>query len=124
MVKTIPGGAKNTSPLTHRHDVSTDNVVTDTSRKRSSELRAEDQLVINDKGTQASTASRTLEDLKLALARGQVRLIDAQAYTQDALKKVGVQTYPLEFDVTVPWGQFRTRVEAFLETLTGLEELF
>jgi len=43
---------------------------------------------------------------------------------RDALKSVGVQTYPLEFDVTVPWGQFRTRVEAFLETLTGLEELF
>jgi len=43
---------------------------------------------------------------------------------KDALGKVGVQTYPLEFDVTVPWGQFRTRVEAFLETLTGLEELF
>jgi benzoyl-CoA reductase subunit C len=43
---------------------------------------------------------------------------------KDALKQVGVQTYPLEFDVTVPWGQFRTRVEAFLETLTGLEELF
>ncbi|UCE28755.1 MAG: 2-hydroxyacyl-CoA dehydratase [Candidatus Bathyarchaeota archaeon] len=43
---------------------------------------------------------------------------------KEALKKVGVQTYPLEFDVTVPWGQFRTRVEAFLETLTGLEELF
>jgi len=43
---------------------------------------------------------------------------------RDALKSVGVDTYPLEFDVTVPWGQFRTRVEAFLETLTGLEELF
>jgi len=43
---------------------------------------------------------------------------------KDALAQIGVQTYPLEFDVTVPWGQFRTRVEAFLETLTGLEELF
>jgi len=43
---------------------------------------------------------------------------------RDALKSVGVDAYPLEFDVTVPWGQFRTRVEAFLETLTGLEELF
>jgi len=43
---------------------------------------------------------------------------------KDALSQIGVQTYPLEFDVTVPWGQFRTRVEAFLETLTGLEELF
>jgi len=43
---------------------------------------------------------------------------------KEALAQIGVQTYPLEFDVTVPWGQFRTRVEAFLETLTGLEELF
>ncbi|HID18481.1 TPA: benzoyl-CoA reductase [Candidatus Bathyarchaeota archaeon] len=43
---------------------------------------------------------------------------------RDALKSVGVDTYPLEFDVTVPWGQFRTRVEAFLEALTGLAELF
>jgi len=43
---------------------------------------------------------------------------------RDALKTVGVPTYPLEFDVTVPWGQFRTRVEAFMETLTGLEDLF
>jgi len=43
---------------------------------------------------------------------------------REALKDIGVPTYPLEFDVTVPWGQFRTRVEAFLETLTGLEELF
>jgi benzoyl-CoA reductase subunit C len=43
---------------------------------------------------------------------------------REALKAIGVGTYPLEFDVTVPWGQFRTRVEAFLETLTGLEELF
>lgn len=43
---------------------------------------------------------------------------------REALEAVAVRTYPLEFDVTVPWGQFRTRVEAFLETLTGLEELF
>ncbi len=43
---------------------------------------------------------------------------------KEALKSIGVPTYPLEFDVTVPWGQFRTRVEAFLETLTGLEDLF
>ncbi|MGQ9506448.1 MAG: 2-hydroxyacyl-CoA dehydratase [Candidatus Bathycorpusculaceae bacterium] len=43
---------------------------------------------------------------------------------REALEQIGVKTYPLEFDVTVPWGQFRTRVEAFLETLTGLEELF
>jgi benzoyl-CoA reductase subunit C len=43
---------------------------------------------------------------------------------REALAQIGVQSYPLEFDVTVPWGQFRTRVEAFLEQLTGLEELF
>ena len=43
---------------------------------------------------------------------------------REELKAVGIPTYPLEFDVTVPWGQFRTRVEAFLETLTGLEDLF
>ena len=41
-----------------------------------------------------------------------------------ALEANGVKTYHVEFDVTVPWGQFRTRVEAFLETLRGLEELF
>ncbi len=29
----------------------------------------------------------------------------------------GIRTYHLEFDITVPWGQFRTRVEAFLEML-------
>ena len=28
-----------------------------------------------------------------------------------------IPTLVLEFDVTIPWGQFRTRVEAFLETL-------
>jgi len=43
---------------------------------------------------------------------------------RESLEEAGVKTYPLEFDVTVPWGQFRTRVEAFMETLTGLEELF
>lgn len=43
---------------------------------------------------------------------------------REALKSVGIDSYPLEFDVTVPWGQFRTRVEAFLEALTGLAELF
>jgi len=43
---------------------------------------------------------------------------------REALGAIDVPTYPLEFDITVPWGQFRTRVEAFLEQLTGLEELF
>jgi benzoyl-CoA reductase subunit C len=42
-----------------------------------------------------------------------------QAY----LEENGFPTYFLEFDVTVPLGQFRTRVEAFLETL-GAEDLF
>jgi benzoyl-CoA reductase subunit C len=33
------------------------------------------------------------------------------------LEKKGIKTLFLEFDVTVPIGQFRIRVEAFLETL-------
>ncbi|MBE0479382.1 MAG: 2-hydroxyacyl-CoA dehydratase [Dehalococcoidia bacterium] len=36
---------------------------------------------------------------------------------QQVLKENGVPTLFLEFDVTVPWGQFRTRIEAFLEML-------
>ena len=40
-----------------------------------------------------------------------------------ALKKEGVPTYNLEFDVTVPLGPFKIRMEAFLEMLKG-EELF
>lgn len=39
------------------------------------------------------------------------------------LKKHDVPSLFLEFDVTVPYGQFRTRVEAFLETITE-EDLF
>lgn len=39
------------------------------------------------------------------------------------LEEKGVRTLFLEFDVTMPAGQFRTRVEAFLEMLKG-EELF
>ena len=35
-----------------------------------------------------------------------------------------IPVYFLEFDVTVPIGQFRIRLEAFLEQLTGLEGLF
>lgn len=41
----------------------------------------------------------------------------------DMLKENDIKTYPLEFDVTVPLGPFRVRVDAFLETLGG-EELF
>lgn len=36
------------------------------------------------------------------------------------LEKNGIPTYFLEFDVTVPVGQFKTRVEAFLETMVEL----
>ncbi|MDP2727448.1 MAG: 2-hydroxyacyl-CoA dehydratase, partial [Dehalococcoidia bacterium] len=39
------------------------------------------------------------------------------------LKKGNIPSLFLEFDVTVPVGQFRVRVEAFLETL-GEEDLF
>lgn len=39
------------------------------------------------------------------------------------LEEMGIRTLFLEFDVTMPAGQFRTRVEAFLEMLKG-EELF
>ncbi|MFP4081569.1 MAG: benzoyl-CoA reductase, bzd-type, subunit N [Candidatus Aminicenantes bacterium] len=39
------------------------------------------------------------------------------------LKQIGVPCQFLEFDVTVPVGQFKTRVEAFLEML-GEEDLF
>lgn len=42
---------------------------------------------------------------------------------QKMLKKNSIPTLFLEFDVTVPIGQFKTRVEAFLEML-GQEELF
>jgi benzoyl-CoA reductase subunit C len=40
-----------------------------------------------------------------------------------ALEEAGIKTLFLEFDVTVPIGQFRIRVEAFLETLKQ-EDLF
>ncbi|MFX1317767.1 MAG: benzoyl-CoA reductase, bzd-type, subunit N [Promethearchaeota archaeon] len=39
------------------------------------------------------------------------------------LEENGIPTYFLEFDVTVPIGQFKTRVEAFLETF-ALPDLF
>ena len=35
-----------------------------------------------------------------------------------ALEQVGIPSLFLEFDVTVPLGQFRIRVEAFLEMLS------
>lgn len=41
----------------------------------------------------------------------------------ELLEENDIKTYPLEFDVTVPLGPFRIRVDAFLETLSG-EELF
>jgi benzoyl-CoA reductase subunit C len=40
-----------------------------------------------------------------------------------ALEEVGIPTLFLEFDVTVPLGQFRVRVEAFLEMLSQ-DEIF
>jgi len=40
------------------------------------------------------------------------------------LEKNGIRTYFLEFDVTVPTGQFKTRVEAFLETFQLPIDLF
>jgi len=36
----------------------------------------------------------------------------------------GIPNYFLEFDVTVPVGQFKVRIEAFFEQVTGLEGLF
>ena len=39
------------------------------------------------------------------------------------LKENNIPTLFLEFDVTVPIGQFKTRVEAFLEMI-GEEDLF
>ena len=41
----------------------------------------------------------------------------------DTLKKNGIETLALEFDVTVPLGPFRIRVDAFLETLSE-DDLF
>ena len=48
--------------------------------------------------------------------------LDIPALTK-ALNGVGLKTLFLEFDVTVPVGQFKIRVEAFLEILHG-EDLF
>ncbi len=48
--------------------------------------------------------------------------LDNPALTK-ALKGAGVKTLFLEFDVTVPIGQFKVRVEAFLEMLQD-DDLF
>ena len=42
---------------------------------------------------------------------------------REMLDDIGVKSLTLEFDVTVPLGPFRIRVEAFLETLSG-DDLF
>ncbi|MFX1240707.1 MAG: 2-hydroxyacyl-CoA dehydratase, partial [Promethearchaeota archaeon] len=42
---------------------------------------------------------------------------------KEALENDGIKTLFLEFDVTVPIGQFKTRVEAFLEIIRE-EDLF
>ncbi len=42
---------------------------------------------------------------------------------KEMLEQNGVKTLSLEFDVTVPLGPFRIRVDAFLETL-GADDLF
>ena len=36
---------------------------------------------------------------------------------QSLLRENGIPTLHLEYDVTIPFGQFRTRIEAFLEML-------
>ncbi|MBI2910530.1 MAG: benzoyl-CoA reductase, bzd-type, subunit N [Chloroflexi bacterium] len=57
----------------------------------------------------------------------QQKFCDPHETDMPALAKVlgeaGVPAYPLEFDITTPLGPFRTRVEAFLETLRD-EDLF
>jgi benzoyl-CoA reductase subunit C len=49
--------------------------------------------------------------------------LDIPAVTS-ALEENGIRTLFLEFDVTVPVGQFKTRCEAFLEMLQQEEDLF
>ena len=58
----------------------------------------------------------------------QMKFCDPHELDTPAIKKalendVGVPTIFLEFDVTVPIGQFKTRVEAFLEIIRE-EDLF
>jgi benzoyl-CoA reductase subunit C len=36
---------------------------------------------------------------------------------EQMFKEINIPTLFLEFDITIPWGQFRTRIEAFLEML-------
>ena len=48
--------------------------------------------------------------------------LDIPAITKE-LNNAGIKTLFLEFDVTVPIGQFKIRVEAFLEILQE-EDLF
>jgi benzoyl-CoA reductase subunit C len=54
----------------------------------------------------------------------QEKFCDPQEFDIPTVTKVlnenGIPTYFLEFDVTVPIGQFRTRMEAFLETMIDL----
>jgi len=54
----------------------------------------------------------------------QQKFCDPHEFDPPALTKFlnnhGIPTYFLEFDVTVPVGQFRTRMEAFLETMIEL----
>jgi benzoyl-CoA reductase/2-hydroxyglutaryl-CoA dehydratase subunit BcrC/BadD/HgdB len=38
------------------------------------------------------------------------------AYIEEMLKEKDIPTLQLEFDIRIPIGQFRTRVEAMLET--------
>ena len=58
----------------------------------------------------------------------QQKFCDPHELDIPAIKKVleaaGIPVLFLEFDVTVPLGQFRIRLEAFLEMLQADEELF
>jgi len=49
--------------------------------------------------------------------------LDTVVIKETLEKDLGIQTLFLEFDVTVPIGQFKTRVEAFLEIIRE-EDLF
>ncbi|NIR17859.1 MAG: hypothetical protein GWN86_29735 [Desulfobacterales bacterium] len=46
--------------------------------------------------------------------------LDIPALTKFFQEELGIPTYFLEFDITVPAGQFAVRVEAFLETMVDL----
>ncbi|MEE9377076.1 MAG: 2-hydroxyacyl-CoA dehydratase family protein [Candidatus Lokiarchaeia archaeon] len=50
-------------------------------------------------------------------------IIEKNKIKETLENEVGIPTIFLEFDVTVPIGQFKTRVEAFLEILRE-EDLF